>query len=266
MRILLISVLWLIVSSIALADEERIILQSTTSTQHSGLYEFLLPLIKADTGVSVHVVAVGTGQAINNAKNCDGDLLLVHSINDEMQFVDNGYGLYRENLMYNDYVLIGSNADEASVGQSKTIDEALSQIANNEAIFVSRGDDSGTHKAEIMLWQRIDIDPTALTNYREAGAGMGATLSIAIEMDAYTIADRSTWIAFGNKQNHHIVFEGDPPLFNQYGIIPVSPDKCPDTHLTSSIKVAEWLLSDKGQDSIAKYFRHGNQLFFPNAR
>ena len=168
--------------------------------------------------------------------------------------------------MYNDFVLIGSNADEASVGQSKTIDEALSQIANNEAIFVSRGDDSGTHKAEIMLWQRIDIDPTTLANYREAGAGMGATLSIAIELGAYTIADRSTWIAFGNKQNHHIVFEGDPPLFNQYGIIPVSPDKCPDTHLTSSIKVAEWLLSDKGQDSIAKYFRHGNQLFFPNAR
>jgi tungstate transport system substrate-binding protein len=266
MRVILIYVLSVFLPSVTLAEQESIILQSTTSTQHSGLYDYLLPLIAADTGVTVHVVAVGTGQAIRNAKNCDGDLLLVHSQIDEEQFVEDSYGLYRENLMYNDYVIIGPDTDKVMISALPTVDAALAQIAKSEAVFVSRGDDSGTHKSELRLWQRINIHPDMLPNYREVGAGMGATLSIAIEMNAYTIADRSTWIAFGNKQKHSIVFEGDPPLFNQYGIIPVSPDKCPDTHLTSAIKVSEWMLSEKGQQHIAAYRRHDHQLFFPNAR
>lgn len=266
MRTVFISVFCFILPTITLANDESIILQSTTSTQSSGLYDYLLPLIATDTGVTVHVVAVGTGQAIKNAKNCDGDLLLVHSKTDEEKFVEEGFGLYRENLMYNDYVIIGPEEDNASVSSTDSVNDALGQIAKNNGIFISRGDDSGTHKAELRLWKRIDINPTELPNYREAGASMGATLSVAIEMNGYTIVDRSTWIAFGNKKNHRIIFEGDPPLFNQYGIIPVSPDKCPDTHLTTSIKVTEWLLSKKGQQIISDYKRHGVQLFFPNAR
>lgn len=266
MRTIIISVLWLLIPTITLAADESVILQSTTSTQNSGLYDYLLPLIERDTGVKVYVVAVGTGQAITNARNCDGDLLLVHSQTDEERFVADKYGLYRENLMYNDFVIIGPEDDSTMIADAITVDEALARIADNNVIFVSRGDDSGTHKAELRLWQRIDMEPDTLAYYRETGSGMGATLSITIEMNAYTITDRSTWIAYGNKQNHRILFEGDPPLFNQYGIIPINPDQCPNTHLIASIKVTEWLLSEKGQQSIAGYSRDGHQLFFPNAR
>ncbi|MGB1036139.1 MAG: substrate-binding domain-containing protein, partial [Candidatus Puniceispirillales bacterium] len=177
MRPIIISVLWLLMPTITLAADESVILQSTTSTQNSGLYDYLLPLIERDTGVKVYVVAVGTGQAITNARNCDGDLLLVHSRTDEERFVADKYGLYRENLMYNDFVIIGPEEDSAMIADAITVDDALARIADNDVIFVSRGDDSGTHKAELRLWQRIDMEPDTLAYYRETGSGMGATLS-----------------------------------------------------------------------------------------
>jgi tungstate transport system substrate-binding protein len=264
-RIIIVAV-FLLMSKFVAADDQRIILQSTTSAQHSGLYDYLIPLIAKDTGIKVHVVAVGTGQAISNAKNCDGDLLLVHSKKDEDQFVKDGYGLYREDLMYNDYVLIGPSDDPVGVSASETIDAALLKFLDQDAIFVSRGDDSGTYKAELRLWDRIDVDPHHLRQYRETGSGMGATITVAVELNGYTLSDRSTWLAYGNKKQHEIVFQGDPPLFNQYGIIPVSPDQCPDTKLAAAVRVTEWLLSEKGQAMIASYQVAGQQLFYPNAR
>ena len=214
----------------------------------------------------VHVVAVGTGQAIHNARNCDGDLLLVHYKHDEEEFVKKGYGLYREDLMYNDYVLIGPSDDPVGASAANNIDDALTGFIDQDVIFISRGDDSGTYKAELRLWQRINVNPQDLRQYRETGSGMGSTLTVAIELNGYTLSDRSTWLAYGNKKQHHIVFEGDPPLFNQYGIIPISPDHCPDTKLSAAVRVTEWLLSEKGQDIIARYQVAGQQLFFPNAR
>jgi len=264
-RLFFVAVL-LFVSKSVFADDQRIILQSTTSAQNSGLYDYLIPLIAEDTGIVVHVVAVGTGQAISNARNCDGDLLLVHSKQDEEQFVKDGNGLYREDLMYNDYVLIGPSDDPIGASLADSINAALEKFLDQDATFVSRGDDSGTNKAELRLWQRIDVNPRDLQKYRETGSGMGATITIALEMNGYTLSDRSTWLAYGDKKQHRIVFEGDPPLFNQYGIIPVSPDRCPDTNLSAAIRVTEWLLSEKGQDIISRYQVAGQQLFFPNAR
>lgn len=255
----------LLIAKMAAADG-RVILQSSTSTQNSGLYDYLLPRIAEDTGIKVHVVAVGTGQAIKNATNCDGDLLLTHAKADEEAFVAQGYGLYRRDVMYNDYVLIGPKADPANTRQASDIDEALQRIIAAKATFISRGDDSGTHKAETKLWQRININPTSIKTYRESGSGMGASLTIAIEMNAYTLSDRSTWLAYGNKQNHQINFAGTPPLFNQYGIIPINPQHCPHTNINDALKVAEWLTSTRGQAHISKYQVAGEQLFFPNAR
>ena len=255
-----------LIAKIAMADDGRVILQSSTSTQNSGLYDYLLPRITSDTGIKVHVVAVGTGQAIKNATNCDGDLLLTHAKEDEEAFVAQGYGLYRRDVMYNDYVLIGPKTDTANLRDAHNIDDALRRIVTAKAPFISRGDNSGTHKAERKLWQRINIKPNTIKTYRESGSGMGASLTIAIEMNAYTLSDRSTWLAYGNKQNHQIIFEGTPPLFNQYGLIPINPKHCPHTNLNAALKVAEWLTSAKGQAQIAKYKVAGQQLFFPNAR
>jgi tungstate transport system substrate-binding protein len=263
---LIIVAVFLMMSKSAIADDQRIILQSTTSAQNSGLYDYLIPFIAEDTGVVVHVVAVGTGQAISNARNCDGDLLVVHYQQDEEEFVKKGHGLYREDLMYNDYVLIGPSDDPVGASAADNIDDALIKFVDQDVTFISRGDDSGTYKAELRLWQRININPQDLRQYRETGNGMGSTLTIAVELNGYTLSDRSTWLAYGNKKQHMIVFEGDPPLFNQYGIIPISPDHCPDTELSAAIRVTEWLLSEKGQDIIASYQVAGQQLFFPNAR
>ena len=254
------------IAKMAVADDSRVILQSSTSTQNSGLYDYLLPRIADDTGIKVHVVAVGTGQAIKNATNCDGDLLLTHAKADETAFVAQGYGLYRRDVMYNDYVLIGPKTDPANTRQARDINDALHRIITAQATFISRGDNSGTHKAELKLWQRININPTTIKTYRESGSGMGASLTIAIEMNAYTLSDRSTWTAYSNKQNHQINFAGTPPLFNQYGIIPINPQHCPYTNLDAALKVTEWLISAKGQAQIAEYKVKGQQLFFPNAR
>ncbi|MBW0148524.1 substrate-binding domain-containing protein [Marinobacter arenosus] len=262
---LLITFVALVFSANTLAD--TIIVQSTTSTQNSGLYDYLLPKLEKDTGIKVNVVAVGTGQAIKNARRCDGDVLLVHAKSAEEKFVADGYGDYRRDLMYNDFVIIGPKADPARVGQAPNVTDALRRITQAGAKFASRGDDSGTHKKERSLWKEAKIDPDAGSGqwYLETGSGMGATLNTGISLGAYVLTDRATWIAFANKQDGTILFEGNPALFNQYGVIPVSREKCPNVHRESAEAFATWLLSEAGQSAISGYQVQGKQLFFPNA-
>ncbi len=252
----------------AMANDSPIIIQSTTSTQNSGLYDYLLPIYQQDTGNKVRVVAVGTGQAIKNAKNCDGDVLLVHSKKDEEKFVAEGYGLKRDDVMYNDFVIIGPKTDPAKVNGSGSITEALSKIANGKATFVSRGDDSGTHKAERRFWKAASFDPEQGSGqwYLETGQGMGGTLNVSVQVDGYVISDRATWLAFLNRADHTIVFDGDAKLFNQYGVIVVNPDKCPSVNLEKGQAFADWIVSAKGQATINSYIVNGQQLFFANAK
>ena len=249
-----------------LGDEPFIIVQSTTSTENSGLFGHLLPLFTAQTGIEVRVVAVGTGQAINNAANGDGDVLFVHSRPEEEAFVAAGHGVERFDIMYNDFVIIGPAADPAGVAGSDDAVAALTAIAGAAAPFVSRGDDSGTHKAELRLWQQAGIDPADPEGgwYREAGTGMGATLNTATEMGAYVLADRASWASFGNTGNQRILVEGDPRLFNQYGVILVNPQLHPNVKADLGQRFIDWVLSDPGQVAIAGFRVDGQQLFFPN--
>lgn len=249
------------------AQDTSIIVQSTTSTANSGLYDHLLPLFKEASGIQVNVVAVGTGQAIKNAQNCDGDVLLVHAKAAEEQFVAEGFGTVRTDLMYNDFVIVGPEADPASVGGMTDVQAALSKIADAGTLFASRGDDSGTHKKELSLWESAGVDPSAASGawYRETGSGMGATLNAGIGMGAYVMTDRATWISFANKQDYQISVEGDDDMFNQYGVIPVNPDKCPNVNTDAAQAFADWLLSADGQGAIAQYTVSDQQLFFPNA-
>ncbi|WP_055663335.1 substrate-binding domain-containing protein [Jannaschia seosinensis] len=250
-----------------MAQDQSIIVQSTTSTANSGLYDHLLPIFRDQTGIQVNVVAVGTGQAIANARNCDGDVLLVHAKSSEEEFVESGIGTARTNLMYNDFVIVGPDDDPAGVGGMTDVQDALSKIAEEGALFASRGDDSGTHKKEMLLWGDTEADPTAASGdwYRETGSGMGATLNAGIGMGAYVITDRATWISFENKQDYAVQVEGDEDLFNQYGVIPVNPEKCPSVNSDAAQTFADWLVSDAGQEAIADYEVDGQQLFFPNA-
>lgn len=249
------------------AAGDFIVVQSTTSTQNSGLYEHLLPKFKEETGIDVRVVAVGTGQAIKNAKNCDGDVLLVHAKSSEEKFVAEGYGKTRTDLMYNDFVIVGPESDPAGIAGIKEVQLGLQAIANKGALFASRGDDSGTNKKELSLWKNaaVDVKKMSGTWYRETGSGMGATLNTAIGMGAYTLTDRATWIAFGNKGNFKILLEGDSNLFNQYGVIPVNSAKCPNVKEKLANRFTDWLLSEAGQTLIASYTKNDQQLFFPNA-
>ena len=251
-----------------LAVAESIIVQSTTSTRNSGLYDYILPKIKADTGLTVNVVAVGTGQAIKNAQRCDGDVLLVHSKASEEQFVKEGYGIERSDLMYNDFVIVGPASDPAQINGKTNVLDSLTTIASKKALFASRGDDSGTHKAELRLWKEAATDPSGASGtwYRETGSGMGATLNIAVGMEAYALTDRATWINFGNKSDFKIHVEGDSRLFNQYGVILVNQSKCPSVKSDAGQQFIDWLLSDVGQNTIASYKVNGDQLFFPNAK
>jgi len=249
------------------ASAESIIVQSTTSTANSGLYDHLLPQVQRDTGVIVHVVAVGTGQAIKNAKNCDGDVLLVHARAAEQKFVGEGYGLSRHDVMYNDFVFVGPPADPAGIAGGNSALDALTAIAASGSKFASRGDNSGTHKKEMELWKQVAIDPAAGSGdwYLETGSGMGATLNAAVGSGAYTMTDRATWISFKNKQDYSILVEGDDRLFNQYGIIMVNPQNCGEVKRAAAQKFIDWVLSKKGQAAIAAYQLDGQQLFFPNA-
>lgn len=249
------------------ADDRFITLQSTTSTQNSGLFEHILPMFREATGIDVRVVAVGTGQAIRNAANGDGDVLLVHAKAAEEAFVAEGHGLSRADVMYNDFVIVGPPSDPAGVSGMSDVTDALGRIAESQAIFASRGDDSGTHKAELRLWSAAGVDATAASGtwYRETGAGMGATLNTGIGMGAYVMTDRATWIAFGNKSDYGIAVAGDPRLFNQYGIIAVNPTRHPNVKADPAQSFVDWMLSPAGQQAIAGYTVDGQQLFFPNA-
>ncbi len=251
----------------ALAEEKSILVQSTTSTANSGLYDYLLPMFTEKTGIKVNVVAVGTGQAIKNAQNGDGDVLLVHAKPDEEKFVAEGYGVERFDVMYNDFIIVGPPSDPAGIDGMKDAPAALKKIAEQGAKFASRGDDSGTHKAEQALWKTAGVDPSAASGqwYRETGSGMGATLNTAVGMGAYALTDRGTWISFKNKDDYRILVEGDPNLFNQYGIILVNPEKHSKVKAAEGQAFIDWILSDEGQSAIASFKVDGQQLFFPNA-
>ena len=251
----------------AAADDRFIVVQSTMSTQNSGLFEHILPLFTEKTGIEVRVVAVGTGQAIRNAANGDGDVLFVHSRPSEEKFVAEGNGVERFDVMYNDFVIVGPAGDPAAVAGMNDVVAALEKIAAAEAPFVSRGDDSGTHKAELRLWKQTGVDVAAASGgwYRETGSGMGATLNAGTAMGAYVMTDRATWISFGNKGDHKIVVEGDPKMFNQYGIILVNKEKHSNVKADLGQQFIDWVLSVEGQMAIAAYKIDGQQLFFPNA-
>ncbi len=249
------------------ATERFIVVQSTTSTQSSGLFDHILPRFTGRTGIEVRVVAVGTGQALKNARNGDGDVLLVHAKSAEERFVADGHGVERFDVMYNDFVIVGPPADRAGIAGTSDATAALGAIARTRATFASRGDDSGTHEKERALWAEAGVDAEASSGtwYRETGSGMGATLNVALAMGAYTMTDRATWIAFRNKGDLRILVEGDPRLFNQYGVILVSGTRHPAVKTALGQQFVDWLISDEGQSAIAGYRRDGQQLFFPNA-
>jgi tungstate transport system substrate-binding protein len=252
----------------ARAEDKFIIVQSTTSTQNSGLFEHILPIFTQKTGIDVRVVAVGTGQALKNAQNGDGDVVLVHSKPDEEKFVAEGWGVKRQDVMYNDFVIVGPASDPANIAGLKDAAEGFKKIAAAEAPFASRGDDSGTHKAELKLWQDAGIDPKPASGkwYLETGSGMGATLNTAVGKQAYTLTDRGTWLSFANKGDFKVLIEGDPKLFNQYGVILVNPAKHPNVKAKEGQAFIDWLTGSEGQAAIAGYKIGGEQLFFPNAR
>ena len=265
---LLLSVPLLLSAAIAPAQDERfIIVQSTTSTQNSGLLDAILPQFTEQTGIQVRVVAVGTGQALKNAANGDGDVLLVHARPSEEQFVAEGHGVERFDVMYNDFVIVGPADDPAGIRGMADAPAALTDIAGAGATFASRGDDSGTHKKELSLWEQAGVDVSAASGawYRETGSGMGATLNAAVGMDAYTLTDRATWIAFENRADHEILVEGDRQLFNQYGVILVNPEKHPSVKAQMGQAFIDWLTGPEGQAAIADFQVNGQQLFFPNA-
>ncbi len=250
------------------AAERAIIVASTTSTENSGLLDHLLPLFERATGIRVRVVALGTGQAIKVARNGDADLLLVHHTASEEAFVAAGYGVKRYQVMSNDFVLVGPNADPAGIGGLGDAAVALGRIAAAEAVFVSRGDESGTHKKERELWRAAGLTPAAAGGrwYREAGAGMGATLNLAAAMGAYALSDRATWVSFANKGDLKVLVEGDGRLFNPYGVILVNPARHPHVKAKDAQAFIDWLIGAPGQAAIAAFRINGRQLFFPDAQ
>jgi tungstate transport system substrate-binding protein len=251
----------------ASAQDTSIVVASTTSTQDSGLFGYLLPIFKAKTGIEVKVVAQGTGQAIDTANRGDADVAFVHAKALEEQFVAEGGGVKRYPVMYNDFVLVGPTSDPAGIKGSKDIAAALTAIKQKGAPFVSRGDRSGTHIAELDLWKTagIDIAKDKGPWYREIGQGMGAALNTASGMGAYTLSDRATWISFKNKGDLAVAVEGDKKLFNQYGVILVNPAKHPNVKKELGQQFIDYLVSPEGQAAIASYKIDGQQLFFPNA-
>ena len=251
------------------ADEGQLLLQSTTSTVNSGLLDAILPRFTEQTGVEVRVVSSGTGQALRNARNGDADLVLVHAKRDEEKFVAEGYGLERFDLMYNDFVMVGPPDDPAELQQAQSAAQAMSKIAATGANFVSRGDESGTHRKEMHLWELTNRDLSRTSQqpwYLESGTGMGATLNIAINKRAYTLTDRGTWIRFGNKSDFEILFEDSEELLNPYGLILVNPKKHPHVNVVDGQALIDWLIGEEGRQWINSYRVDGKQLFYANAK
>lgn len=248
-------------------DRPFITLASTTSTDNSGLLEYLTPKFTSKTGIEVRVIAVGTGRALLLGERGDADLVLVHHKISEEQFVAKGFGIERRDVMYNDYIIVGPKEDPAEIKSEKKAVEVLKRIYTHTRPFISRGDDSGTHKKELELWSIAGVDIKKYSGlwYREAGASMGATLNIANGMNAYTLTDRGTWLAFKNREELALLFENDPPLFNQYGIILINPGRHPHIKFKEAMKFSNWLTSQEGQQAISEFTLMGQQLFFPNA-
>ncbi len=249
------------------AAQDSILVQSTTSTANSGLFDQILPMFTERTGIAVRVVAVGTGQAIANAMNCDGDVLLVHARAREDRFVADGFADRRWDVMYNDFVVVGPAADPAGIRGMTDAAAALGRIAQAQAPFASRGDDSGTHSAELALWKAAGVDVAAASGgwYRETGSGMGATINVAVGMGAYALTDRATWSSYGAKGDFAVVVEGDPALFNPYGAMLVSPEKCPSVKAGPGQAFIDWLVGPEGQAAIAGFAIGGDRQFFPAA-
>jgi tungstate transport system substrate-binding protein len=251
----------------AVAQEKSIVVASTTSTEDSGLFGYLLPIFKQKTGIDVKVVAQGTGQALDTARRGDADVVFVHAKSAEQKFLSEGFGVKRFPVMYNDFVLIGPKGDPAGIAGSKDIVASLKAIRNKAAPFISRGDRSGTHIAELALWKvaGIDIEKDKGAWYKSIGQGMGAALNTASASNAYVLADRGSWLAFKNRGELAVAVEGDKRLFNQYGVMLVNPDKHPNVKKQLGQQFIDWLVSPEGQKDIAGYKINGEQLFYPNA-
>ncbi len=251
----------------AYAQNKSIVVSSTTSTEQSGLFNFILPIFKMQSGIEVKVVAVGTGQALDIGRRGDADVVFVHDKPAEEKFVDEGFSTKRYEVMYNDFILIGPKSDPAKVGGGKDIQAAFQKIASAQAPFVSRGDKSGTHAAELRYWKGAGITvPPGQAWYKETGSGMGPALNTASAMNSYILADRGTWLSFKNRGDLVILVQGDPKLFNQYGVMLVNPAKFPHVKKADGQAFIDWLISKNGQDVIASYKIDGEQLFFPNAK
>jgi tungstate transport system substrate-binding protein len=254
-------------STCAYAQDRSITVASTTSTEQSGLFGYLLPLFTKAKGIAVKVVAVGTGQALDIGRRGDADVVFVHDRVAEDKFMSEGQGVKRFDVMYNDFVIVGPKSDPAHIAGDKDVADALRKIATAKAPFVSRGDKSGTHAAELRLWKEAGVDIATARDswYREIGQGMGPALNMASSSNAYLLSDRGTWLSFKNRGELAILTEGDKRLFNQYGVMLVNPDKHPDVKAKDGQAFIDWLISPEGQDAIAGYKVGGEQLFFPDA-
>jgi tungstate transport system substrate-binding protein len=257
-----------LVLSAGVAPAETIMVASTTSTENSGLFDYIFPMFREKTGIEVRAVAVGTGQAIRMARRGDADVLFVHDRASEEAFVAGGFGLARYEVMYNDFIVVGPRQDPAKIRGLKDVAAALQQIAKAKAPFTSRGDDSGTHKAELRLWKASGLDPRPASGswYLETGQGQGSTLNVASGMGAYMFVDRGTWISFKNRGDLEMLVEGDPLLFNQYGVIVVNPKKHPHVKAKAGQAFVDWLVSPEGQKAIGDFRIEGQPLFTPNAK
>ena len=258
----------ILIPAFLLASDNSILVQSTTSTKNSGFYDFILPLFKKDTGIDVNVVAVGTGAALKNARNCDGDVLLVHSPLHELKFVTDGFAKKRYDLMHNDFVIVGSETDPAGLVGLNNPMLAFKKIMKTGSKFVSRSDNSGTHFKELIIWNEAGLSPDVGSGnwYLETGSSMGETLNIAIGINAYTLTDRASWYSFSNKSGHRIVLEGHKILFNPYGVMLIDKKKCPTVNSIQGQVFINWLISEIGQEAIARFEIDGEQVFTPNAR
>ncbi|HUN95573.1 MAG TPA: extracellular solute-binding protein [Bradyrhizobium sp.] len=264
MAVVLAALCWLGTAS---ASERTITVASTTSTEQSGLFGYLLPRFSEDEGIHVKVVAVGTGQALDIGRRGDADVVFVHDRPAEDKFMAEGQGVKRFDVMYNDFVIVGPKTDPAHIGGDRDVVDALRKIAAAKAPFISRGDHSGTHEAELRLWKEAGIDVATARGewYREIGQGMGPALNIASSSNTYLLSDRGTWLSFKNRGDLAILTEGDKRLFNQYGVMLVNPSRHPNVKTQDGQAFIDWLISPKGQETIAQYKVGGEQLFFPNA-
>jgi tungstate transport system substrate-binding protein len=267
MTAIVVSLLGIHLGMLSAQPQERFILMaSTTSTQDSGLFKHLLPIFKEKTGIEVRVVAQGTGQALSSARKGDADVVFVHDKVAELKFVEDGFGVDRRDVMYNDFIIVGPKNDPAKINNSKDVLDSLRRIANARSPFTSRGDKSGTHAAELRYWQASNIDPSQAKGswYRETGSGMGATLNVASALDAYAFTDRGTWLSFKNRGQLALLVEGDSKLLNQYGVMLVNPAKHPHVKKDMANLFINWLTSPEGQSAIDGYKLNGQPFFFSN--